>query len=68
MWPVQLGVGVPLGCEIAVHTLRNRYERNTNTQGRVFLKLDMKSAFNTIDREVCIRQIRTHAPIHLQMD
>ena len=62
MWPIQLGVGVPLGSEIAVHTLRNWYERNINVKGKVILKLDIKNAFNSIDREACIRQIRTHAP------
>ena len=53
MWPIQLGVGVPLGSEIAVHTLRNWYEKNIQIPNKVILKLDVKNAFNSIDRDAC---------------
>ena len=39
MSPIQLEVGVPVGSENAVHTLRSWYERNINAKGNVILKL-----------------------------
>ena len=44
--PLQLGCGMPSGCEAAVHTT-HLYIHNM-TAGHVLLKLDFKNAFNSV--------------------
>ena len=37
-------------------------ERNAKVPDKVFLKLDFSNAFNTIDREAILREVRNHMP------
>ena len=62
LWPLQLGVNISNGSEIAIHTLRNYHEKSNNIPNKVVLKLDMKNAFNTISRKCCIDQVKNHIP------
>ena len=48
--PTQLGYGTRGGCEAAVHAARHLLE--TSTEPLVFVKLDIRSAFNTIKRDL----------------
>ena len=49
--PKQLGVGVPGGCEAAIHAARNflRSASASPTQ-QILVKVDVSNAFNTLDR------------------
>ena len=55
--PVQLGVGVPGGCEAAAHAVRSLFLKRDISpcanakNGMIFVKLDMKNAFNTTRRD-----------------
>ena len=58
--PCQLGVGVRIGCESAVHASRSFI--NHSVDPKVFLKLDVSNAFNSIDRKTFIGEIGTRYP------
>ncbi|KAG0720651.1 hypothetical protein GWK47_006636 [Chionoecetes opilio] len=45
--PTQLGVGTPLGCEAAVHAVRN-YVSSHYGSDQVLVKLDLSNAFNPV--------------------
>ena len=60
--PVQLGVGTPLGCEAAVHAVRNFIKGATDQNTRVLVKIDVKNAFNTVRRDVILRCLRESCP------
>ena len=62
LWPIQLGVNISNGSEIAIHTLRNYCENLKLDSGKVLMKLDIKNAFNSISRKACIDEIATHIP------
>ena len=62
LWPLQVGVGVPSGCEAAVHATRGWLHRNSGHADKILLKLDFRNAFNSIDRTALLRQVRAHAP------
>ena len=55
--PCQLGVGVRMGCESAVHATRSFI--NHSVDPKVLLKLDVSNAFNSIDRKTFIGEIAT---------
>ena len=63
--PVQLGVGVPGGCEAAVHAVRC-FSSNTNSKN-IIVKLDIKNAFNSIRRdhllETCLKRTPSLFPL-----
>ena len=68
--PVQLGVGVPGGCEAAAHAIRAVVEgsnRVGTSNGYILVKLDMKNAFNTIRRdhllETCLLRVPSLYPL-----
>ena len=44
--PNQLGVAMPKGAEIGVHTLR-QYINSPHGDDKIVVKVDMKNAFNT---------------------
>jgi len=46
--PCQLGVGIPSGCEAAVHSARRYLE--TMPADHVMVKLDFANAFNSLHR------------------
>ena len=61
-WPAQAGVAVKAGVESAVHTLRAWLGRHATAVDRVVVKLDFSNAFNTVSREVVLKQARDHFP------
>lgn len=60
--PMQVGVGVPMGAEAAVHTTRQWLHRNSGNAIKVFVKLDFTNAFNTVDRAHLLREVRLRLP------
>jgi hypothetical protein len=58
--PHQLGVGIPCGCEAAVHSAR-RY-LSSMPEGHAFVKLDFSNAFNNISRSSMLSAIRDRLP------
>ena len=61
-WPLQVGVGVKLGSEAAVHTARQWVERNAGTADKVLLKVDFQNAFNSVDRFALLSETRAAFP------
>eukprot|EP00666_Eupelagonemidae_sp_cell4sb_P018063 gene18063-biopygen37043 len=62
LWPLQIGVGVPFGVEIGIHTAAQWMERNSDDPDKVFLKVDFENAFNSVDRVAFLREIRSRLP------
>ncbi|XP_029655348.1 uncharacterized protein LOC115229063 [Octopus sinensis] len=65
--PIQLGVGVPGGCEASVHAARCFIESaRLSERPQLLLKLDVKNAFNSLNRkhllEVCKARIPSLLP------
>ena len=60
LMPTQLGVGVPLGCEAAVHAVR-KYTAN-NRRGELLVKIDLSNAFNSVSREAVFTQASRRCP------
>ncbi|XP_029656802.1 uncharacterized protein LOC115230817 [Octopus sinensis] len=58
--PTQVGVGVPSGCEAAVHAAR-RY-LSTATPNRVLVKLDISNAFNSVRRDSLLDACLSRCP------
>ena len=58
--PVQLGFGTLGGCEAAVHAAR-KYINGTRER-RVFIKIDMRNAFNSIRRDTILSVARERIP------
>ena len=53
--PLQLGIGVPGGCEAAVHATRRFIRGMHNDQ--VLVKLDFTNAFNSLRRDVMLESV-----------
>jgi len=62
LWPLQAGVGVPLGVECGAHVVRQWVSRNAGAPTKVLLKIDFKNAFNNLDRLAFLRQTRERLP------
>ena len=60
LWPRQIGVAAPLGAEVGSQTVRQWCERNQDTAGKLVFVADFENAFNTVDREVFLREARHH--------
>ena len=60
--PVQLGVGTPLGCEAAVHAVREFTQDSHQQSARLIVKVDVMNAFNSVRRDVVLRCIKEHCP------
>ena len=58
--PNQLGYSSKGGSEAAAHAARHYLM--SNTQNKVFLKLDIKNAFNTINRDVILQKVKEETP------
>ena len=57
--PLQLGVGVPVGCEAIAHSVDRVLEDPGIQPGaRWTLLLDFSNAFNSVSREVLFREVR----------
>ena len=67
--PIQLGVGVPRGCEAAVHAVREHITGLSATQDTSFVlvKVDIKNAFNSLRRDTLLRRVRQKCPELLPM-
>jgi hypothetical protein len=60
--PLQLGVAVPGGTEAAIHCARQWWTRNLGNEQKVFVKLDLSNAFNTLDRNAVLQAVHEEFP------
>ena len=58
--PIQLGVGIPGGCEAAVHATRRYIEAMPD--GYVVAKIDFSNAFNSLRRDLMLRCVADKVP------
>lgn len=59
--PQQLGFGVPLGCEAAIHATRSfSFERENSDN--IIVKVDLQNAFNTVERDVMLCKVNELVP------
>ena len=58
----QLGVAVPAGVEVAIHTVRSYFQRHASAGDRVVVRLDFENAFNSISRTAVLAAAATHFP------
>ena len=58
--PLQLGIGVPNGCEAAVHSAR-RFVESLHGD-RAFIKLDFANAFNSLRRDSMLQSVSSELP------
>ncbi|XP_061724753.1 uncharacterized protein LOC133530732 [Cydia pomonella] len=59
--PCQVGFGTPLGCESAIHATRHFAMAHEHSD-TVIVKLDIKNAFNTVERDVILKEVKNHTP------
>ncbi len=59
--PTQIGVNTKGGCEAAVHATRTYLLINKNTS-KILLKVDFQNAFNSVERDVMLNEIRKATP------
>ena len=62
LWPVQIGVAQPLGTEVGLQVARQWCYRNRHDGTKVFVKLDFANAFNTVDRQYLLQEVRNQFP------
>ena len=62
LWPLQIGVAHPLGTEVGLQVARQWCFRHRRSPNMVFVKLDFANAFNTIDRERFLKEVRSIMP------
>jgi len=60
--PLQFGFGTPGGCEAVVHSARQFLFHNNEAANEVFLKLDFRNAFNTVNRKVMLTEVVKISP------
>ena len=60
--PLQVGAGVPGGCEAAFHALNGLVPSVGDTTSLAILQVDLKNAFNTLDRSSILRQVADQFP------
>ena len=60
--PLQVGVAVPGGAEAAVHVARQWFTRNQGNRDKAFAKLDLSSAFNTVNQKAVLRAVHEDFP------
>ena len=61
--PLQVGVGVLVGCDAIVHAVNSVQENsNINPERKWMLLLDFSNAFNSISREMMLEEVRSHIP------
>ena len=66
LMPIQLGVGAPLGCEVAVHAVR-KYALTSRDSHELLVKLDLSNAFNSVSREAVLSQVSRRCPSALPL-
>jgi hypothetical protein len=59
--PNQLGVATKLGCESCIHSVRT-YVHNPENVGKILLKIDFSNAFNSIERDSMLQQVKDKTP------
>jgi hypothetical protein len=59
--PNQLGVATKLGCESCIHSVRT-YVHNPENFGKILLKIDFSNAFNSIERDSMLQQVKDKTP------
>ena len=64
--PLQVGVGVPGGCEAVSHALNGLVATVSDTTSLAILQVDLKNAFNTLDRSSILWQVADQFPELLQ--
>ena len=60
--PTQLGVGVKVGYEIIVHSVRSLNDIYSSSTDICLLKIEFKNAFNLISRESIISKVAKYFP------
>ncbi|CAE7174441.1 unnamed protein product, partial [Symbiodinium pilosum] len=58
----EVGVGVPSGCDVAVHATRAWLHHNSGHADKILVKLDFRNAFNSVDRTALLRAVRADSP------
>jgi hypothetical protein len=60
--PLQVGVACKLGVDAAVHSCRKWAELHKHNREKALLKIDFSNAFNTVDRDTVLSQVRSKFP------
>ena len=60
-WPNQVGVGTPLGAELAIHSAR-KFITSASSMNKVCLQTDFSNAFNCLRRDKALQEIREKVP------
>ena len=61
--PLQVGVGIPVGCESIVHLVASLHEDpNIPLESRCSLLVDFSNAFNSVDRGCMFQEVRSRIP------
>jgi hypothetical protein len=60
-WPHQVGVGVPLGGEIACHAIREFVSKPEN-KDKFILKTDFTNAYNCLRRDTMLEKVQEQTP------
>ncbi|XP_061706402.1 uncharacterized protein LOC133525602 [Cydia pomonella] len=60
--PCQLGFGTKLGCEAAIHATR-AFVLDPKNADCVIIKIDLKNAFNSLERDVLLSEVRDKIPL-----
>ena len=60
--PLQVGVGIPAGCEAIVHSLSIIFHGHSSPESRCSLLVDFSNAFNSIDRGLLFLEARARIP------
>ena len=59
-WPNQVGVGSPLGAEVAVHSVR-KFLLSPSSSDMICLKTDFRNAYNTLRQDIALKTIEKEA-------
>jgi hypothetical protein len=58
--PLQVGVAVPAGAEVLIHSIRGLVTAHGSDPSVSLLQIDFKNAFNQVDRATFIQEVVTH--------
>lgn len=62
--PKQMGFNTKGGCEAAVHAVRT-YLKNHKNSNKILLKIDFTNAFNSVERDIMLHEIKEKNTINL---
>ncbi|XP_074313962.1 uncharacterized protein LOC141649165 [Silene latifolia] len=60
---LQFGVGVSGGGEVILHALNRLVEARGGVEGLSMLLVDFQNAFNLVNRETMLQEVRRHCPV-----